>query len=224
MPAIKIDCCSNIKAILDLYNDLPSHNWLLSNVECYQSDMFDEDSYFLTDEELRAGISVNDPQFLWGCFSAVPAELSEEEVRSYDLPELENIYYLKDDLIPQHPEAFLEISVMDASYTLVIANDPELLTRLAALPYGMYDEEEDNRRCNAALRRIRTIINELYPDEREDVVNELQWSCWHALFRENGNIEDVTDKKIRRCLRMNFLTLDRSKPCYSEPWDPFEQK
>ena len=205
MPATKIHSCSHVKATLDLYTDLPPHNWLLSNIECYQSEAFSESIYFLTDEELRSGINECDPQFIWGCFCAVPEKFSKEEIMSYDLPELESTYYLRDDLTPQHPLAFLEISVMDSSYTLVLSRDRELLGRLYSLSYGISDEEKSNRQLNRQLRRIRTIINELWPDESPEVCNELQWNCWHDLFRGKDQPDKIGDEKITLSLKINKL-------------------
>ena len=57
MPCISIETCY-IKDILSALPELPPHNWLITDLECYEHSGWDdcekwaEEELFLTDEEL----------------------------------------------------------------------------------------------------------------------------------------------------------------------------
>ena len=77
MPALFIDSCSQLKSILEKSDSLPPHNWLISNLECYDTtgwegcEKWKKQSFILTDEELKNDIYLRDMQFIWGVFSAI---------------------------------------------------------------------------------------------------------------------------------------------------------
>lgn len=98
------------------------YNWLITDIETY----FLEDDYlFLSTNELLDLIKKNnDPQWIWGVFSAIPKKCSKEEVLKHNFPfAFENKDLWKKAII-QHPLADIEIISYDSSFfTIVSKND-----------------------------------------------------------------------------------------------------
>ena len=169
MPAIYIDTCY-LKDILAALPKLPPHNWLITDLECYDycgwagSERWAETELFLTDDELRRDINLRNMQIIWGVFSATPTDHSKEEIYKYPLPESENPYYMSNRIVSQHPLAVLELYVDDGSFTFVSAHDSALLQLLYNLPYKIHDEQADNQRLNSQLRRIQDMLRTQVPD------------------------------------------------------------
>lgn len=208
MPALLIDKCREIKCILESLTELPPCNWLITYVECYDTHGWDgcekwrEDELFLSDDELKKDIYSHDPYFIWAAFSAIPRHYTKDEIYRYPLPTLETSYYLSDRIVPQHPLAILEISVFDGCYTLVSAQDESILKPLYSLPYHVRDEEADNQRTNTQLRMILDTLFRLAPDTADKDATEIQWLCYHSLFRDEKNqvTIDVLEKEVMSCL------------------------
>lgn len=227
MPAVFIDGCSHLKEVLHSLPDLPPHNWLISELTCYDycgwegCEKWAEETLFLPDNTLRHDIDGRDPQIIWGVFSALPIGATKEEAHTQTLPWLDgNSDYMKNHILPQHPLAFLEIAVFDSSYTIVSARDVWLLKPLYALPYAVRDEEASNQKMNADLRRIQTALRSIVPHVTEEQANEVQWNCWRSLFRDAGG--PVDDGELFSAVRNAFgWVLTAGYQCRYSLWNPF---
>lgn len=228
MPAIFINGCNQFQEISKLIGTLPPHNWLVSNLDCFDCFGWDgcekwaNETMILTEEEFRKDIMLRNPWFIWGAFSAITIEHTKEEIYSYELPWLENPYYMSSMIIPQHPLAFLEISVFDGCYTIVSSKDKKIIEPLYLMQGDVHDEEASNQRMNAELRRIQDILRAMVPDVLPEIANEVQWKCWHALFRERiGNVFD----SILKCeVEKWYEHITKSAyKCNTTFWDPYTQ-
>ena len=231
MSALFIDSCSQLKSILEKSEFLSPHNWLISNLECYDTtgwegcEKWEKQSLILTDEELKNDIYLRDMQFIWGVFSAIPKDYSRQDIEKYSFPELENPNYMANHINPQHPLAFLEISVWDGSYTYICAHDENLLKPFKDVPYKIIDAEEDNKTMNRNLCRIQDILRNMIPDVSEIIANDIQWECWHTLFPEKKRKEEISDEKIKMVIKAVYKKVSaegyRFRYTY---WNPNTQK
>lgn len=231
MPAIFIDSCSQLKNILEKTEDLIPHNWLISYLECYDTadwegcEKWKKHSLILTDEELKRDIYLRDMQFIWGVFSAIPREYSQQDIEKYALPDLENSKYMANHIHPQHPLAFLEVSVWDGAYTYICTRDKNLLKAFSDLPYEVIDAEEDNQTMNKELCRIQDTLRGIFFDVSDAVANEIQWECWHTLFLNKKTRAEITDEKIEKAIKSAYKKVSakgyRFRHSY---WNPYNQK
>ena len=124
MPCVYVET-SRFKEILVALPELPPHNWLITDLDCYDyhgwdgCEKWEESELFLTDEEFRRDINLRNMQILWGVFSAIPVEYTKEDIYKYSLPESENPRYLSNHIVPQHPLAILELYADDGWFTYV---------------------------------------------------------------------------------------------------------
>lgn len=227
MPCIYIET-SHIKDILAALPELPAHNWLITDLDCYDycgwegCEKWAQRELFLTDEELLRDVNLRDMQFVWGVFSAIPAEYSKEDACKYPLPESENPYYMSNRIVPQHPLAFLELYADDGCFTLVSSREPALLDPLYKLPYETRDEEADNRITNAQLRRIQDMLRLEVSAVSPEIANEVQWNVWHALFWQSGR--PVSDAELRCVVLEKYHDQLGSELKYQRTlWDPYAQ-
>jgi len=228
MACISVDTCQ-FKEILAALPELPPHNWLITDLECYDTSGWDgcekwaRRELFLTDEVLRRDVNLRDMQFIWGVFSAIPTAYSEDEVHRYPLPEAETPRYMSNLIFPQHPLAFLELYAEDGGLTFVSAREASLLDPLYRLPYEVRDEEADNRVMNAQLRRIQDTLRQAVPEVSPKIANAVQWQVWWALFR--GKTGSVSDKALHTAVMAEYhaqhLSPNRFPGTY---WDPYAQK
>lgn len=228
MACVSVNTCQ-FKEILAALPELPPHNWLITDLECYDTSGWDgcekwaRRELFLTDEAFRRDVNLRDMQFIWGVFSAIPASVSENEVRRYPLPEAETPRYMSNHILPQHPLALLELYAEDGGLTFVSAREASLLEPLYRLPCEVRDEEADNRVMNAQLRRIQDTLRKAVPEVSPQMANAVQWQVWWALFRrKTGN---VSDKALRAAVMAEYhaqrLSPSRFPGTY---WDPYVQK
>ena len=231
MPALFIDSCSQLKSILEKSDSLPPCNWLVSYLECYDTnccegcEKWGKHSFILTDEEFKKDIYLRDMQFIWGVFSAIPKEYSPKDIDKYALPELETPSYMANHINPQHPLACLEISVWDGSYTYICARNKDVLNLFEGVPYKVIDAEKDNQTMNRELCRIQDILRIMVPDVSEAVANDVQWECWHALFREKTGKSAISDEIIERIIAKAYekISADGYRFRYNY-WNPYDQK
>lgn len=228
MPSVQIETCY-LKDILNKLSDLPSHNWLISNLECYDhcnwegSEKWAETDLFLTDEQLRKDVDFRNMQIIWGAFSAIPVEYSKEKVYSYELPWLENPYYMRNFIEPQHPLAILEISVFDGWYTIVSSKDAELIKPLYELEIEAFDEEYYNQKMNGALCRVQDMLRSMIPNVSDKVANEVQWRCWNSLLKNRKR--EVNDKRLSAEIMKHYMVVNDPKYIFKYTyWDPYTQK
>lgn len=230
MPALYFESCSNLKDFLAVLDHLPPCNWLISNLECYDtegwdgSEKWDNWTLFLSDDVLRHDVNLRDMQFIWGAFSAIPVEYTYDEISQYEAPDLENPYYMGNRIVPRHSLALLEISVFDGSYVIVSARDEAILKPFYALPYKIRDEEASNRKMNAELRRIQDNLREMVPDVTNEIANEVQWACWHDLFRDAKH--EVDDVELVQMIKHTYRKVKhKGYKCSSGTyWDPYQEK
>ncbi len=231
MPALFIESCSQLKSILEKSESLFPHNWLISYLECYDTigwdgcEKWEEQSLILTDEELKKDIYLRDMQFIWSVFSAIPKEYSPKDIEKYTLPEIENPHYMANHIKPQHPLAFLEISVWDGGYTYICAHDEALLKPFKEVPYKVIDAEEDNKTMNKELCRIQDILRRMVPEVSEAVANDVQWECWHTLFRNKKRKAEISNEMIEKAIKKVYKKVSvqgyRFRHTY---WNPYDQK
>lgn len=228
MPCVYIKSCF-LKDILATIPELPSHNWLITDLECYDYSGWDgcekwaEHELFLTNEELRRDVNLRNIQIIWGVFSAIPAEYSKEDIFKYPLPESETPRYMSNRIVPQHPLALLELYVDDGCFTFVSSHDASLLEPLYKLPYETRDEEVDNRIMNTQLCRIQDMLRSEVPDVSPEVADGVQWKVWHSLFKSSDSV--VGDKILHSAVMKEYHIQLRSKRnCRAVYWDPYIQK
>ena len=227
MPCVYVEA-SQFKDILAALPELPPHNWLITDLDCFDYCGWDgcekwaERNLFLTDEEFRRDVDLRNMQMIWGVFSAIPAEYSNDDICKYPLPELEDPCYMSNRIVPQHPLAFLEMYADDGCFTYVSSHDAALLEPLYHLPYKVRDKEADNKIMNAKLRRIQDILRKEVPDVSPEVANEVQWKVWHTLFKGNDSIVD--DAKLYSTVMTEYhiqvLPGHNYRTTY---WDPYTQ-
>ncbi len=228
MPCVYVET-SHLKDILAAIPDLPPHNWLITDLECYDysgwegCEKWAESTLFLTDESLRRDIDLRNMQIIWGVFSAILAEYSKEDIDRYPLPEAENPYYMSSRIVPQHSLATLEIYVVDGWFTLASAHDAALLEPLYKLPYITRDEEAGNKIMNAQLRRIQDMLCKEIPDVSPKVANEVQWNVWRTLFK--GNDHAVNDVRLHFAVMHEYqIQIQPGRSYKTTYWDPYTQE
>ncbi len=228
MPCVYVET-SQFKDILATLPELPPHNWLITDLDCFDYCGWDgcekwaERKLFLTDEELRRDVDLRNMQMIWGVFSAIPAEYSKDNICKYPLPELEDPRYMSNRIVPQHPLAFLELYADDGCFTYVSSHDAALLEPLYHLPYKVRDKEADNKIMNAKLRRIQDIIRKEVPDVSPEVANEVQWKVWWVLFKDKDDVVDDTTlhTTVMKEYRKQLLPGHNYRTTY---WDPYTQE
>ena len=228
MPCVYVET-SQFKDILAALPELPPHNWLITDLECYDYSGWDgcekwaERELFLTDEAFRRDINLRNMQMIWGVFSVIPAAYTKEDIYKYPLPSSENPRYMSNRIVPQHPLAFLELYADDGCFTFVSAHDASVLEPLYQLPCDVRDEEADNKIMNAQLRRIQDMLRKEVPDVSPEIANEVQWQVWHALFKDKS--DDADNTKLRTTVmkeyRKQLLPGRKYRTTY---WDPYTQE
>ena len=228
MPCVYVETCY-LKDILAALPELPSCNWLITDLECYDYHGWDgcekwaETELFLTDAELRRDVNLRNMQFLWGVFSAIPTEYSREEVYSHPLPESQIPMYMNNHIVPQHPLAVLEFYVDDGWFTFVSTHDEKLLHPLYKLPYPTKNEEADNQVMNAQLRQIQIVLRNEIPDVSPEIANEVQWIVWHRLFNQQPTC--VSNDVLRREVAKEYhVQIQTERKHWTTFWDPFTQE
>lgn len=228
MPCVFVET-SHFKDILAALPELPAHNWLITDLECYDTQGWDgckkwaERELLLTDEEFRRDVNLRNMQILWGVFSAIPVEYSKEDIYKHALPESENPRYMSSRIVPQHPLAILELYADDGWFTFVSAHDASALEPLYKLPYKTRDEEADNKVMNAQLRRIQDILRKEVSDVSAEVANGVQWKVWSALFKGKDGV--VGDAKLRSAVMREYsIQVLPGRNYRTTLWDPYAQE
>ncbi len=104
------------------------YNWLVTDIETY---FLNEDYLFLSTVELLNLIEKNnDPQWIWGVFSAIPKKYSKEEVLKYDFPYANGHKALWKKTIIQHPLADIEIISFDSSFLTIVSKNDKYIDML----------------------------------------------------------------------------------------------
>lgn len=228
MPCVFVET-SYFKDILAALPELPAHNWLITDLECYDtrgwdgSEKWAERELLLTDEEFRRDVNLRDMQIIWGVFSAIPVEYSKADIYKHALPESQNPRYMSNRIVPQHPLAILELYADDGWFTLVSAHDASVLEPLYKLPYKTRNEEADNKVMNAQLRRIQDILHKEVSDVSPEVADKVQWKVWRALFKGKGGV--VGDEKLKSAVMREYNIQVLPGRNYRPPfWDSYAKE
>lgn len=227
MPCVYIET-SRLKEILAALPELPPHNWLITDLECYDYCGWDgcekwaEQELFLPYEEFRQDINLRDMQIIWGVFSAIPSEYSKEDIYKYPLPEAETPYYMSSRIVPRHPLAVLELYADDGCSIFASAHNSDLLEPLYQLPYKVRDEETSNKIMNAQLCRIQDVLRKEAPDVSPEVANAVQWKVWRTLFQDRSSTVD--DAQLCSAVMKEYCTRLLPGQHYGTYWDPYTQK
>lgn len=111
----------------------------------------------------------------------------------------------------------------DGWFTFVSAHNASLLEPLYRLPYKVRNEEDSNKVMNAQLRRIQDTPCKEVPDVSPKVANEVQWTVWHALFKDNDSIVD--DAKLYSAVMKEYhMQLLPGRNYRTTYWDPYKQE
>ena len=230
MPGVYVDNCSNLKEILNLLTPLPNCNWYITDLDCLDhcgwpgSEKWGETTLFLTHDELMKDINFRDPQIIFGVFSAIPVDVPKSEIFSAETPYADgNSCYMKSTLFPQHPKAFLEITPFDAGAVYIISHDNDILKPLYGLSYDVHDEEMANAKMNQALRRIRTAIESTSPTLKLWELGEIQWRCWHKLFKDDSIPVDDNEIIAVASEILNSEKLVCNYYNHRHMWNPFTE-
>ena len=126
--------------------------WVISDIEAgSNSDEFferlnnDEYSMLLTTKELLELLEIDDAQWIWGVFSAIPSKYANEDLLDVDLPyiqifEEDEFNPVKDEPKLQHPFAEFEIYSVDSSFMFMIADDDNIVDKFKKA-YPKYIED-----------------------------------------------------------------------------------
>ena len=101
------------------------YQWLITDFEAYpqmkiyQNLLMQNEYLILSTEQFLEMLKRDNFQWIWGIFSAIPSQYSEEEILNYPLP---NIKENKKTTI-QHPLAEIEIGAIDSSSLYIISDD-----------------------------------------------------------------------------------------------------
>lgn len=228
MPCVYINT-SRFKDILAALPELPPHNWLITDLECYDyhgwagSEKWAKQELLLTDEEFLRDVNLRDMLIIWGVFSAIPSEYTKEDIYKYPLPESQIPYYMSNRIVPQHPLAFLELYADDGCFTSVSSHDATLLEPLYELPYETRNEEADNRKLNAQLRRIQDVLRSEVQNVSPEIANEVQWQVWRSLFKDSDGTVD--NEKLRSAVMKAYHIQTFFQRNYRTTyWDPYLQE
>ncbi len=130
-----------LEVLLALGGKDMQYKWLISSIEAYPKtrgkyvDLIEKSAYvILANAELMEMLTEDDFQWVWAVFSAIPANISNEEILRYELPSAENkAIYRKDAAMIQHPLAELEIVAFDSSYVFMVSKNEQMAERFKDL-------------------------------------------------------------------------------------------
>ena len=233
MPAVYIKqkgFNGHIKEILNAMPELPEHNWLITDLECYDycgwdgCEKWTESRLFLSDEELRHDVNLRDMQFVWGAFSALPKSITKEEALTYpDIGFAEDCdgLFIKNTILPQQQNSILEIWSVDSTYVMVVAHDPDYLKPFYNLDCEVRNEELNNQKMNSELCRIRNALKMINSDIPENKADAIQWHCWRKLFLNSDKYHD--DEAVAEQVKKSMEYIEE-KGFYDSGfyWNPFE--
>lgn len=110
---------------------LQDYNFLITDIECNHCPdkriNYEEDYLFISPSGLLDIVNTNEIQFIWGVFSAIPKQISLDEILKYELPYSERTHTLDEILKMQHPLAEIEIVAFDSSYVEIISKREDII-------------------------------------------------------------------------------------------------
>lgn len=124
---------TDMRAVLQpIRDDFKKYNWLISDCECncYPDPkiQFNAEYTWISGEDFLEIVDANDIQFIWAVFSAIPQNITLDEVLKYELPFADGYTgFWKNPIGIQHPLADIEIVPWDSSLMLLISNTDEII-------------------------------------------------------------------------------------------------
>lgn len=125
--------------LINLELESSDYNWLITDIEAYpqSKEIFeiinDKEYIILSTKELMNILKIEDFQWIWAVFSAIPPKYSTDEILKYELPYIQPI---DKDYDPfgenpkiQHPLAEFEIGAWDSSGMFIVTNDEKILEK-----------------------------------------------------------------------------------------------
>ena len=125
--------------LINLELESSDYNWLITDIEAYpqSKEIFEiinnKEYIILSTKELMNILKIEDFQWIWAVFSAIPSKYSTDEILKYELPYIQPI---DKDYDPfgenpkiQHPLAEFEIGAWDSSGMFIVTNDEKILEK-----------------------------------------------------------------------------------------------
>ena len=109
------------------------YNFLITDCECYPDDkavgeMLNKGYCFISGEELTKIVEAEDFQWIWGVLSAFDKSVSLSDILKYELPYADGYTgFWENPLTLQHPLALFEIVPWDATLTLILSKDKQII-------------------------------------------------------------------------------------------------
>lgn len=138
----RIDCngYTLLKSVLfNLELNNKDYTWLISDIEAYPQNeelaklINDKEFLLLSTKELVDMLEIEDFQWIWAVFLAIPSKYSKEEILKYELPYIQSIKrkYNPFGKYPkiQHPLAEFEICAWDSSGVFLVTDNDDLISK-----------------------------------------------------------------------------------------------
>lgn len=118
------------------------YKWLISDFVAYPpygggyDKLLQNNAYLiLSNKDLMHMLTQCDFQWIWAVFSAIPENISDEEILQYKLPIADdNVEIYKDNTaIIQHPLADIEIVAEDSSSVFIVSKDAQVAEKFKRL-------------------------------------------------------------------------------------------
>lgn len=128
--------------ILNALNIPVDYKWLITGIEAYPNDsrfskkLDDQNNpLILTNSKLVSELEKEDFQWIWGTLSLFEENITEDQIRQFDVPDIcaNPEMFITDIPIIQHPLAILEINPFDSSYVFIHTDREEYLTSFKKL-------------------------------------------------------------------------------------------
>ena len=139
------------QVLYDLELSNQPYLWLISDIEAYPRkselcELLDQNDYLLLEtSQLVQMLEIDDFQWVWGVFSAIPVVYGKKEIMQFDLPYVRDVQAgmynpYTDQPKLQHPYAVLELYAVDSSYLFMVTDNDDFVARFKQ-KYPKYIEE-----------------------------------------------------------------------------------
>lgn len=107
------------------------YNWLISDIESYDEKLNNsqKQSIFFSSGELKSEILDKDIGFIWAVFSAIPKNISRDDIEKY-IPIADGNREIWSQPSPLHPLADSEIIFFDSTFLVIKSKDDLLYDKL----------------------------------------------------------------------------------------------
>ena len=139
------------QVLYDLELSNQPYLWLISDIEAYPRnsefcELLDQNDYLLLEtSQLVQMLEIDDFQWVWGVFSAIPVVYGKKEIMQFDLPYVRDVQAgmynpYTDQPKLQHPYAVLELYAVDSAYLFMVTDNADFIARFKQ-KYPKYIEE-----------------------------------------------------------------------------------